>query len=482
MKAAPSRGPCCFLILNANMSQAPIVAIVGRPNVGKSTLFNRLTGSRAALVSDLPGLTRDRREELADLGGGVEVRLVDTAGLEEAPQGSIADRMRKQSEKAIADADLIIFVVDARAGVTPADTAFARVARESGKPVVLVANKAEGHKGTDGFYDAFSLGFGDPLAISAEHGEGIGDLTAEIASALGLKLPVPKRRKRGQDIEDEPEADEKPATLKPVRVAIVGRPNAGKSTLVNALLGEDRMITGPEPGLTRDSVPSDIIYKGRPIRLIDTAGLRRKVRITELAEKLSASDAVRTIRFAEVVVLLIDAEHAFEKQDLTIGSMVVDEGRALVVAVNKWDLVQDKPAALKELKETIGHSLAQVPGVSLVTISARGEKGLDQLMSAIVKTYELWNRRVSTPNLNRWLQEAMSRHAPPAVTGRRIKIRYVTQASTRPPTFVAFCQRAEAMPKSYLKYLVNSLRETFDLPGVPVRFNLRKGDNPFDRK
>lgn len=482
MKAAPSRGPCCFLILNANMSQAPIVAIVGRPNVGKSTLFNRLTGSRAALVSDLPGLTRDRREELADLGGGVEVRLVDTAGLEEAPQGSIADRMRKQSEKAIADADLIIFVVDARAGVTPADTAFARVARESGKPVVLVANKAEGHKGTDGFYDAFSLGFGDPLAISAEHGEGIGDLTAEIASALGLKLPVPKRRKRGQDIEDEPEADEKPATLKPVRVAIVGRPNAGKSTLVNALLGEDRMITGPEPGLTRDSVPSDIIYKGRPIRLIDTAGLRRKVRITELAEKLSASDAVRTIRFAEVVVLLIDAEHAFEKQDLTIGSMVVDEGRALVVAVNKWDLVQDKPAALKELKETIGHSLAQVPGVSLVTISARGEKGLDQLMSAIVKTYELWNRRVSTPNLNRWLQEAMSRHAPPAVTGRRIKIRYVTQASSRPPTFVAFCQRAEAMPKSYLKYLVNSLRETFDLPGVPVRFNLRKGDNPFDKK
>lgn len=464
------------------MSQAPIVAIVGRPNVGKSTLFNRLTGSRAALVSDLPGLTRDRREELADLGGGVEVRLVDTAGLEEAPQGSIADRMRKQSEKAIADADLIIFVVDARAGVTPADTAFARVARESGKPVVLVANKAEGHKGTDGFYDAFSLGFGDPLAISAEHGEGIGDLTAEIASALGLKLPVPKRRKRGQEIEDEPEAGEKPATLKPVRVAIVGRPNAGKSTLVNALLGEDRMITGPEPGLTRDSVPSDIIYKGRPIRLIDTAGLRRKVRITELAEKLSASDAVRTIRFAEVVVLLIDAEHAFEKQDLTIGSMVVDEGRALVVAVNKWDLVQDKPAALKDLKETIGHSLAQVPGVSLVTISARGEKGLDQLMSAIVKTYELWNRRVSTPNLNRWLQEAMSRHAPPAVTGRRIKIRYVTQASTRPPTFVAFCQRAEAMPKSYLKYLVNSLRETFDLPGVPVRFNLRKGDNPFDKK
>lgn len=473
-----------FAVQNAIMSQprtaAPIVAIVGRPNVGKSTLFNRLTGSRAALVSDIPGLTRDRREDAADLGGGVEVRLVDTAGLEEAPQGSIADRMRKQSEKAINDADLILFVVDARAGITPADTAFARVARESGKPVVLVANKAEGHKGTDGFYDAFSLGFGDPLAISAEHGEGIGDLTAEIAAALGLKLPQPKRRKRDADFEGEPE--EKPATLKPVRVAIVGRPNAGKSTLVNALLGEDRMITGPEPGLTRDSVPSDIIYKGRPIRLIDTAGLRRKVRITELAEKLSASDAVRTIRFAEVVVLLIDAEHPFEKQDLTIGSMVIDEGRALVVAINKWDLVQDKAKALCDLKETIGHSLAQVPGVSLVTISARGEKGLDQLMAAIVKTYEHWNRRISTPNLNRWLQEAMMRHSPPAVSGRRLKIRYVTQASTRPPTFVAFCQRAEAVPKSYLKYLINSLRDAFDLPGVPVRFNLRKGDNPFDKK
>lgn len=462
------------------MSQAPVVAIVGRPNVGKSTLYNRLTGSRAALVSDIPGLTRDRREGVADLGGGVEVRLVDTAGLEEAPSGSIADRMRKQSEKAIVDADLILFVVDARAGVTPADTAFARVTRSSGKPVVLVANKAEGHKGTDGFYDAFSLGFGDPLAISAEHGEGIGDLTAEIAAALGLKLPTPKRRSKDAPFEDE--AEEPPEKLKPVRVAIVGRPNAGKSTLVNALLGEDRMITGPEPGLTRDSVPSDIIYKGRPIRLIDTAGLRRKVRITELAEKLSASDAVRTIRFAEVVVLLIDAEHPFEKQDLTIGSMVVDEGRALVVAVNKWDLIQDKPNALKQLRETIGESLAQIPGVSLVTISARGEKGLDQLMSAIVKTYETWNRRVSTPNLNRWLIEAVSRHSPPAVSGRRIKIRYVTQASTRPPTFVAFCQRAEAMPNSYLKYLINSLREAFDLPGVPIRFNLRKGDNPFDKK
>jgi GTPase len=469
--------------MSAPVSKPPIVAIVGRPNVGKSTLYNRLTGSRAALVSDIPGLTRDRREGVADLGGGVEVRLVDTAGLEEAPSGSIADRMRKQSEKAIADADLILFVVDARAGVTPSDTAFARLTRNSGKPVVLVANKAEGHKGTDGFYDAFSLGFGDPLAISAEHGEGIGDLTVEIAGALGLKLPQPKRRSRDKDAPFEEEEEETAReSKKPVRVAIVGRPNAGKSTLVNALLGEDRMITGPEPGLTRDSVASDIIYKGRPLRLIDTAGLRRKVRITEQAEKLSASDAVRTIRFAEVVVLLLDAECAFEKQDLTIGSMVLEEGRSLVIAVNKWDLVQDKPKALRDLQETVANSLAQVPGVALVTISARGEKGLDQMMSAIVKTYETWNKRVSTPKLNQWLAEAVGRHSPPAVSGRRIKIRYMTQASTRPPTFVAFCQRAEAMPKSYVKYLTNSLREAFDLPGVPIRFNLRAGDNPFADK
>ena len=460
----------------------PVVAIVGRPNVGKSTLYNRLTGSRAALVSNIPGLTRDRREGVADLGGGVEVALVDTAGLEEAPSGSIADRMRKQSEKAITDADLILFVVDARAGITPSDTAFARATRNSGKPVILVANKAEGNKGTDGFYDAFSLGFGDPLAISAEHGEGIGDLTAEIAAARGLRLPQPKRRSKDAPFEDDEGPEDVAERKKPVRVAIVGRPNAGKSTLVNALLGEDRMITGPEPGLTRDSVASDIVFKGRPIRLIDTAGLRRKVRITEEAEKLSASDAVRTIRFAEVVVLLLDAECAFEKQDLIIASMVADEGRALVIAVNKWDLVRDKQKALRDLKETVGNSLAQVPGVALVTISARGDKGLDQLMAAIVKTYETWNRRVSTPNLNRWLGEAVSRHSPPAVSGRRIKIRYMTQASTRPPTFVAFCQRADAMPKSYIKYLTNSLREAFDLPGVPIRFNLRAGDNPFAKK
>ena len=473
-------GPSLFVSSVFAMSKLPLVAIIGRPNVGKSTLYNRLTNTRAALVSDIPGLTRDRREGVADLGG-LTVSVIDTAGLEDSAPGSIADRMRKQSEKAIEDADLILFVVDARAGVTPTDTAFARLVRTSGKPVILIANKAEGKKGDDGYYDAFSIGFGAPLAISAEHGEGIGELIIDIAAALGLKLPVHKRKNRDDPVDDE-QSEEPKLGKKPVRVAIVGRPNAGKSTLVNALLGEDRMITGPEPGLTRDSVASDIIHKGQPIRLVDTAGLRRKAKITELAEKLSAGDAIRTIKFAEVVVLLIDAERPFEHQDLTIGGLVVEEGRALVIAVNKWDLVEDKQKMLKQLKESVAQSLAQVPGVALVTISARGEKGLDQLMNAVIKTYETWNRRVPTNQLNRWLQEALSRHSPPAASGRSIKIRYVTQPSTRPPTFVAFCQRANALPQSYIKYLTNSLRQAFDLPGVPVRFNLRSGDNPFAKK
>jgi GTP-binding protein len=464
-------------------SQIPVVAIVGRPNVGKSTLFNRLTATRAALVSDLPGLTRDRREGIANMFG-IDVRLVDTAGLEEAQRGSIADRMRKQSEQAIADADLVLFVIDARAGVTAADTGFARIARQSGKPVVLVANKAEGHKGTEGVLDAFSMGFGSPIAISAEHGEGIGDLTLDVLAALGLQsAPIQKKRRSPDDPwEDDEKTPAPAAAAKPIRVAIVGRPNAGKSTLVNALLGEDRMITGPEPGLTRDSVSSDFEWKGQKIRLFDTAGLRKKAKITETAEKLSASDAVRAIRFAEVVVLLIDAERPFEHQDLTIGHRVTEEGRAFVVAVNKWDLVPDKQKMLRELKKTVAESLAQVPDVPFVAISARSESGLDQLMSAIAKTHAVWNRRVSTPQLNRWLAEALSRHSPPAVHGRRIKIRYVTQLSTRPPTFVAFSQRAEALPQSYVKYLTNSLREAFDLPGVPIRFHLRSGENPFDKK
>jgi GTP-binding protein len=454
----------------------PTIAIVGRPNVGKSTLFNRLTGKRAALVSDMPGLTRDRRQGEATIAGH-DLTVVDTAGLEEAAPGTVAARMRAQSETAIAAADLVLFVLDARDGVVPADAAFARAVRASGRPVILVANKCEGRAGGDGFYEAFQLGLGEPIAISAEHGEGIGELTEAMLAALGL---APKHRRRRDEDDSEPEATLASAT-QPLRLAIVGRPNSGKSTLVNALLGEERMLTGPEPGLTRDAVAADFAWKDRSIRLFDTAGLRRKARISETAERLAASDAVRAIRFAEVVVLLIDALHPFEHQDLTIGDLVAEEGRALVIAVNKWDLVRDSQRTLREMRETAAERLAQLPGVPLVAISALAGQGLDRLMAAVLRSYELWNRRVSTPELNRWLAEALERHAPPAAKGRRVKLRYMTQPSARPPTFIAFCSRPDALPKAYLRYLSNSLRETFDLPGVPIRLKLRKGDNPFAR-
>lgn len=456
----------------------PKIAIVGRPNVGKSTLFNRLTGTRDALVSDLPGLTRDRKQGEADLGGHA-ISLIDTAGLEVAQRGSIADRMRAQTEAAISAADLVLFVIDARAGVTATDETFARTVRASGRPVVLIANKCEGRTADEGFYEAFKLGLGEPVAISAEHGLGLADLESDALAALGLKPKVRKKSRDGEEDEAEPKED---ARAKPLRVAIVGRPNAGKSTLVNALLGEDRMITGPEPGLTRDSVASDITWNGQVFKLFDTAGLRRRAKVTELAEKLSASDTLRAVRFAEVVVLLIDAERGIEHQDLTIGDLVTEEGRALVIAINKWDVVEEKQKVLKALHSKIAEGLAQVPGVAVVPISAASENGLDKLMRAIVKASEIWNRRVATPQLNRWLEEALARHAPPAPSGRRLKIRYMTQPSTRPPTFVAFCSRSDALPKSYQRYLVNSLRAAFDLPGVPIRLNLRSGDNPFASK
>ncbi len=467
----------------------PTIAIVGRPNVGKSTLFNRLTGRRTALVSDMPGLTRDRREGEADLGGHI-VLVVDTAGLEEADRGSIADRMRGQSEVAIRDADAVAFVFDARAGVTPTDKAFAKIVRASGRPVVLVANKCEGRAGTDGFYEAYALGLGEPVAISAEHGEGLAELESELLAAIGLK-PIVKarRRRRGEEPEPEPEADpleeaepEEEDPGKPIRVAIVGRPNAGKSTLVNAILGEERMITGPEPGLTRDSISSDITWQGRAIKLFDTAGLRRKARIDEFAEKLAASDAVRAIRFAEVVVLLIDAERPFEQQDLTIGNMILEEGRALVIAVNKWDLVEDKQATLKDLKETAAEKFAEAAGVTVVTISAASGRNIDKLMKGILDAHAVWSRRISTADINRWLQVAVSRHSPPQSKGRRIRIRYMTQPSARPPTFVAFCSQPGGIPESYLRYLTNSLREAFGMPGTPIRINLRKGANPYADK
>jgi GTP-binding protein len=445
----------------------PAIAIVGRPNVGKSTLFNRLTGRRAALVSDTPGLTRDRRSGEALIAGN-PVTVIDTAGLEEAPPQSVAARMRQHSELALAGADLVLFVFDAREGVIPADAMFARQVLASGVPAIPVANKCEGRAGADGFYEAFQLGLGEPIAVSAEHGEGIGELSGAIAAALGLAPPTAAAP-----------SEETTQAASAIRVAIVGRPNAGKSTLVNALLGEERMITGPEPGLTRDAIASDVVWQGRAVRLFDTAGLRRKARIEDRSEKLAASDAVRAIRFAEVVVLLVDAEHPLEHQDLTIADLVETEGRALVIAVNKWDLVSNKQGKLKELRHVLDARLSQLPGVALVAVAARAGRGLDKLMAAVFRAYETWNRRVPTPELNRWLAAALEQHAPAAAQGRRVKLRFMTQPSARPPTFVAFCSRPEALSKAYLRYLSNSLRNTFGLAGVPIRFKLRKSQNPF---
>jgi GTP-binding protein len=449
----------------------PTIAIVGRPNVGKSTLFNRLTARRAALVSDVPGLTRDRRTGEAEIAGHT-VRLIDTAGLEEAAPGSIAQRMRAQSEAAIAEADLVLFLLDARSGVLPIDAQLAQAVRRSGRPIILVANKCEGRSVGEGFHEAFRLGLGDPIALSAEHGEGIGDLVSAIAAALGLARRSTARAAK---------ADDDAADTLPVRVAIIGRPNAGKSTLCNALLGEERMITGPEPGLTRDAIATDCTWAGRAVRLIDTAGLRRKARVSETAEKLAASDAVRAVRFCEVAVLVVDAEHAFEHQDLAIGSLAIEEGRALVIAINKWDLVADKQRRLRELRRALEDRLAQVPGVATVPVSALAGVGLDALIAAVFRSHEIWNRRVPTPELNRWLAEAVERHAPPAAHGRRVRIRFMTQPSARPPTFIAFCSRPEALPQAYLRYLSNGLREAFRLPGVPIRLKLRKGENPYAR-
>ncbi|MGH6866868.1 MAG: ribosome biogenesis GTPase Der [Methyloceanibacter sp.] len=442
------------------------VAIVGRPNVGKSTLFNRLAGRRLALVDGQPGLTRDRREAEITLGN-CTVRLIDTAGLETGDEG-LTLRMRQQTEAAIEQSDIVLFLVDARAGIVGADEMFAGLVRRSGKPVILAANKSEGRAAESGFYEGFALGFGEPLPISAEHGLGIGDVSTVIEEACGARLDT--------DGSSEGAAEETPHAL---RIAIVGRPNVGKSTLVNALLGEERMITGPEAGITRDAIASDVEWDGRRLRLFDTAGLRRKMRVEGRAEELSIGDTLRAIRFAEVVVLLLDAERPFEKQDLQIAELIAEEGRALVIAVNKWDLVRGRDKRLKELRETCQRLLPQVRGVALVPVTALSGKGLEELMAAVLKADELWNRRLPTHALNRWLLEAVDAHPPPAESGRRIRLRYITQANARPPTFIVFCSRPKAVPDSYSRYLVNGLRESFDLPGVPIRLNLRKGANPY---
>jgi GTP-binding protein len=444
------------------------IAIVGRPNVGKSTLFNRLAGKRLALVDDQPGLTRDRREADAEFGT-TAVRLIDTAGLEHG-DGGLTARKREQTVAAIKQADLVVFLIDARAGIVAADEIFADLVHASGKPVILAANKCEGRAAEPGLYEAFSLGLGEPLPISAEHDLGIGDLSDAIqaASAQG----------EGAEIAKGPAAQEE-VVAHPLRIAVVGRPNVGKSTLVNTILGEERMITGPEAGITRDAIAVDIERQGRALRLFDTAGLRRKMRVEGTAEELSVGDTLRAIRFAEVVVLLLDAERPFEKQDLQIADLIVEEGRALVIAVNKWDLVRAPQARLAELRETCERLLPQIKGVTFVPVSALTGKGVDNLMRAVLAADELWNKRLPTHALNQWLREAVEAHSPPAVSGRRIKLRYITQSNARPPTFVLFCSRPKALPDSYVRYLVNSLRETFDLPGVPIRLHLRKGENPY---
>jgi GTPase len=446
------------------------VAVVGRPNVGKSTLFNRLVGRRLALVHDLPGVTRDRREADAEVGD-LSFRLIDTAGLDEAAPGTLAGRMRLQTDAAIGDADLVLFVVDARAGITPLDEHFAALLRASGRPVALVANKTESRAAESGAIEAYALGFGDPIQVSAEHGIGITDLLDAIRDAMGAK--------RSDELAGGgAEAAGQPA--KPLGVAIIGQPNAGKSTLINRLIGQDRLLTGPEAGITRDAISVDFSWRGRAFRLVDTAGLRRKAKVVDKLERLSAGDAIRVVRFAEVVVLLMDATEPFEKQDLQLADLVASEGRALVLALNKWDLVKDRKERLVALKADLEETLTQVRGVPMVPVSALTGDGLDRLMEAVLAIHRTWNARVPTAALNRWLSEVIERHPPPAVSGRRIRLKYLTQSRTRPPTFYLSCSRPEALPDAYRRYLVNGLRETFNLAGVPIRLMLRKDANPYE--
>jgi GTP-binding protein len=447
------------------------VAIVGRPNVGKSTLFNRLVGRRLALVDDQPGVTRDRREGEGRLGD-LRFRIIDTAGLEDAERDSLSERMQTQTAAAIAQADAVLFVVDARTGTLATDRVFANLVRKSGKPAILVANKTEGRAAAAGVFEAFSLGLGEPVAISAEHGEGLSDLYDAIRTAL------PEATAARDD--DEP-ADAVP-DAQPIRIAIVGRPNTGKSTLINRLIGEDRLLTGPEAGITRDAIAVDLDWQGRAMRIHDTAGLRRRSRIEEKVEKLSVADTINAIRFAEVAVVLIDALTPFEEQDVRIADLVEREGRAIVIAVNKWDLVEPEPGALSRLSAAVDRMMPQIKGVPVVVLSAKNGSGLDQLMGAVLKAHDVWNRRIPTAALNRFLADAISANPPPAISGRRLRLDYMTQPKARPPTFVLFSSRASELPETYRRYLTNGLRENFALPGTPIRINMRAKANPYAGK
>ncbi len=467
------------------------VAIVGRPNVGKSTLFNRLVGKKLALVDDTPGVTRDRRPGDAKL---VDLRftIIDTAGLEEAGSDTLEGRMRAQTEAAIEEADLTLFVVDAKFGLTPLDKTFGELLRRSGKPVVLVANKSEAKGSDGGFYDAFTLGLGEPVPISAEHGQGMIDLRDAIVEAIGKERAFPEDSDDyeavtnvdvrdsvlGDEADDDAEYDE----TKPLRVAIIGRPNAGKSTLINRFLGEDRLLTGPEAGITRDSISVEWDWRGRTIKMFDTAGMRRKARVTEKLEKLSVADSLRSIRFAETVVIVFDATIPFEKQDLQLADLVLREGRAAVLAFNKWDLIEDPQAVLAELREKTERLLPQARGLRAVPISGQTGYGLDKLMQEIVETDRVWNKRISTARLNKWLEGTQVQHPPPAVSGRRLKLKYMTQVKARPPAFMVSCTRPESVPESYIRYMINGLRNDFQMPGVPIRIHFKASDNPFENR
>ncbi len=446
-------------------TDTPTVAIVGRPNVGKSTLFNRLVGRRIALVDATPGVTRDRREGKGVIAG-FAFTVIDTAGFDEGSAASLESRTQAQTTVAVAGANVALLLYDAREGVTPLDETVARDLRRRRTPVILVANKCESRASETGLIEGYTLGLGDPVAISAEHGEGLGDLL----DALRAVEP------------DVGWAGAEPAPKAPLRLAVVGRPNAGKSTLVNRLIGEERLITGPEPGLTRDSIAVRWTYRGETIELVDTAGLRRKARVQAKLEKLSIADTFRSLGLAEVAVLVVDAEQPFEKQDLHIAARVAEEGRALVIALNKWDVAQDKKSILRHATERLEKSLPQLRGVKVVPLSALTGKGLEKIMPAVLDAYRRWNTRVGTGELNRWLEEVTRRHPPPAVRGRRIRLRFATQVKARPPTFVIFSSRPEAVPEHYVRYLANELRSRFGLEGVPLRLYLRRGENPFAPK
>jgi GTP-binding protein len=456
------------------------VAIVGRPNVGKSTLFNRLVGRREALVHDRPGVTRDRRVGVASLGG-LTFNLIDTAGFEDAAPETLEGRMRRQTEKAVRDADVALLLMDGKAGITPLDEHFADLLRRARTPIVLVVNKSEG-KGTEAaLYDAFRLGLGDPIPISAEHGQGLDAIYA----ALRPFAPPDEETEAGEKSPAPPSAD---LPARPLQLAIIGRPNTGKSTLANRLIGEERLLTGPEPGVTRDAIPVDWEYVDstglrRPIRLVDTAGVRKRAKIIDAVEKLSVGETFEAVRLAEVVILVVDAEQPLDKQELDLARHVEEEGRALVIAVNKWDAVKEKRSVLSRIEDRLTSSLAQVRGVPVVTISAKTGQRVDELMAAVFRVHEIWNRHVPTPALNRWLTETTRLHPPPlSIHKQRIKLRYATQAKTRPPTFVLFSTRAGDLPDAYMRYLANSLRDAFDLDGVPIRIYLRKPKNPFEEK